>query len=187
MIIREIQIDGFGVFHDFSIQSFGKGINLIVGDNEAGKSTLLKFLKFTLFGYPKLKADRMNPLNGGQHQGQIRLILSSDREVILKRTGMDKIQLIDTKEGELPSEEWLPLTNQASSELFENIYAFSIDELINLESIEKSGVKDKIIRVLLTIVERYTQFTLMAECASKKASDVTAKIKELLIPGSSKN
>ena len=30
--------------------------------------------------------------------------------------------------------------------------------------------------VLLTIVERYTQFTLMAECASKKASDVTAKI-----------
>ena len=36
--------------------------------------------------------------------------------------------------------------------------------------------------VLLTIVERYTQFTLMAECASKKASDVTAKIKELLIP-----
>ena len=36
--------------------------------------------------------------------------------------------------------------------------------------------------VLLTIVERYTQFTLMAECASKKGSDVTAKIKELLIP-----
>ena len=40
--------------------------------------------------------------------------------------------------------------------------------------------------VLLTIVERYTQFTLMAECASKKASDVTAKIKELLIPSQDK-
>jgi transposase, IS30 family len=36
--------------------------------------------------------------------------------------------------------------------------------------------------VLLTIVERYTQFTLIAKCASKKASDITEKVKELLLP-----
>ena len=38
MIIREIHIDGFGIFNEFSIKNLDKGINILAGENEAGKS-----------------------------------------------------------------------------------------------------------------------------------------------------
>ncbi len=64
MIFKEIYVDGFGVFNTFN-RSLKKGINIIVGCNDAGKSTLQKFFKFTLFGYPTKNDERMPPLNGG--------------------------------------------------------------------------------------------------------------------------
>ncbi len=41
MILKEIHIDGFGIFHGFTLDGLDKGIHVIRGDNEAGKSTLL--------------------------------------------------------------------------------------------------------------------------------------------------
>ena len=49
MRIDRIHIDGFGVFHDKGVAGFQKGINVLYGPNEAGKSTLLDFIRFTLF------------------------------------------------------------------------------------------------------------------------------------------
>ena len=58
MIFKEIYIDGFGVFKTFN-RNLNKGVNIIVGCNEAGKSTLQKFFKFTLFGYPNKTDERI--------------------------------------------------------------------------------------------------------------------------------
>ena len=44
MIIKEIQINGFGKFDKTSI-NLNSGINVIKSNNETGKSTLVKFIK----------------------------------------------------------------------------------------------------------------------------------------------
>lgn len=44
MKISKIQINGFGNLHDKTLE-FSDGINLIHGQNEAGKSTLVYFIK----------------------------------------------------------------------------------------------------------------------------------------------
>jgi len=64
MKIRKLHIDGFGIFNDKKIEGFTKGVNLLYGPNEKGKSTLLDFFKFTLFDYPRLTADRRPPAPG---------------------------------------------------------------------------------------------------------------------------
>ncbi len=48
MIIRKIEIEGFGKFTDVSFE-FDKGMNLIYGNNEDGKTTLMSFVKMMLY------------------------------------------------------------------------------------------------------------------------------------------
>ena len=55
MIIRSVYIKEFGSIRDRRIE-FSDGLNIIEGDNESGKSTLLGFIKFMLYGLPKKAA-----------------------------------------------------------------------------------------------------------------------------------
>ena len=55
MIIRSVYIKEFGSIRDRRIE-FSNGLNIIEGDNESGKSTLLGFIKFMLYGLPKKAA-----------------------------------------------------------------------------------------------------------------------------------
>lgn len=52
MKITEIQIKNFGKFHNVNIRPL-PGINVIYGENEAGKSTLQQFISGMLFGVEK--------------------------------------------------------------------------------------------------------------------------------------
>ena len=56
MKILELHITEFGCLTDYHLH-LDEGINLLVGDNETGKSTVLLFIKFMLYGLPK----RPNP------------------------------------------------------------------------------------------------------------------------------
>ncbi len=51
MIIERIDIKSFGMITDMSLD-FSEDINVIVGRNEAGKSTVAAFIKYMLFGFP---------------------------------------------------------------------------------------------------------------------------------------
>ncbi|MFN2396922.1 MAG: ATP-binding protein [Bacteroidales bacterium] len=144
MIIKDIHIDGFGIFHDFSLTSLDKGVNIIVGNNETGKSTLLKFLRFTLFGYPRRIDQRMAPIHGGNHGGRINVLLSSGEEAIFERNGSDKIRLLRGSQEFNDVNSWNRSLGHASAGLYNNIYAFTLDELVGLASLEESGVEDKI-------------------------------------------
>lgn len=49
MIIEQLQIDSFG-FLKQQTYTFSRGLNIIEGENETGKSTLCLFIKFMLYG-----------------------------------------------------------------------------------------------------------------------------------------
>ena len=52
MRILKIEIEEFGKLSD-RLLLFGEGMNLIEGANESGKSTLLAFIRFALYGFPR--------------------------------------------------------------------------------------------------------------------------------------
>ena len=60
MRFADIHIDGFGKFQDVSF-SFDQGINVLYGENEAGKSTLHTFLRAMLFGLSKRPSGGKKP------------------------------------------------------------------------------------------------------------------------------
>jgi len=147
MILKEIHIDGFGIFNNFHLRDLETGISVLTGENEAGKSTLLKFLRYTLFGYPTRTHLRMEPLNGGVHGGRLKILLSSGKEILLERfSGKNGGPLSIHFDGKTLSDPilWNEMLGFAQGDLFNNVYAFSLDELMNLESLSTSEVENKI-------------------------------------------
>jgi len=144
MRITDIHIDGFGIFHNKDITGFTKGINVLYGPNEVGKSTLLDFLRFTLFGYPRTQADRRPPLRGGIHGGRVALLSSSGDELNVHRRG-NHIVLIDVNGVQLDNaNSYHRLMGNATIDLYQNVYAITLDELISIGKLSDSGMEDRI-------------------------------------------
>ncbi len=79
MIIKKINIAAFGKLHAQTIE-FSEGLNVIYGGNEAGKTTLHKFIEGMFFGFfktyskNKLYTDdyaKYTPWTSGEYQGSI--------------------------------------------------------------------------------------------------------------------
>ncbi len=59
MWIEEILVESFGAYGRFRIEGLGPGLTLIIGPNEAGKTTLMEFVRSIFFGFKK-KNSRSN-------------------------------------------------------------------------------------------------------------------------------
>lgn len=149
MRLSQLHIDGFGIFSDHTITGLQPGLNIVLGENEAGKSTLLQFIRFTLFGYPRPIEQRLPPVFGGAHGGRIKVITTDGTPVIMERSagypGDIQLHTADTTGDN--DDDWRRVLGHASGDLFENVYAFSLDELVGLESLSRSGVEDKIFSI----------------------------------------
>ncbi len=145
MKIDRIHIDGFGVFHDKNVNGFQKGVNVLYGPNEAGKSTLLDFIRFTLFEYPRYKDERRPPLAGGNHGGKLFLKDSSEQDFSIYRNGNGKDVVFEQNGQELESlQTYRSLIGNASIDLYKNVYAVTLDELLNVNQLSDSGMEDRI-------------------------------------------
>ncbi len=92
----------------------------------------------------------MAPLNGGTHGGRITALLQSGKEVIFERMGGGRggtIKIYSDNSSSQNAGPWFQLLGNASKDLYENVYAFSLNELSNLDALDKSGVEDKIFSV----------------------------------------
>ncbi|TVR79308.1 MAG: hypothetical protein EA409_09365 [Saprospirales bacterium] len=147
MIIKSIHIEGFGIFNDKKLDGFGQGLHLIYGENEAGKSTLLDFIQFTLSGYPRTRSQRRPPLSGGNHGGKIQFLDSQGREWELYHSGANRsISLFEVASGKRYDDErfFKELISDANEDIYKNIYAINLQELYDINSIQESGMKDRI-------------------------------------------
>lgn len=61
MKIRELYIDGFGHFHDQHIGPFLSPVVVLHGPNEAGKTTLLAFIRTIRLCYTRVAALQLRP------------------------------------------------------------------------------------------------------------------------------
>ncbi|SHJ92136.1 Uncharacterized protein YhaN [Geosporobacter subterraneus DSM 17957] len=91
MIIKKVKIGRFGKLKDKEID-FQRGLNLIYGENEAGKSTLQAFIKAMLYGMGSGKKDirendrkRYLPWSGEDAAGELYFEDAAEQEYLIKR------------------------------------------------------------------------------------------------------
>jgi len=148
MELREIHIDGFGIFCDNHITGLSSGLNVIYGPNEFGKSTLLEFVRRILFGFRASSATNPYPaLSGGAYGGRIVCQLASGNMVTISRKQGRSGGPVDiiTDSDELSGQEALhKIIGQISEGFYKNVYAIGLDELQLLKTLEEEEIKDHI-------------------------------------------
>lgn len=86
MKISNLKVNNFGKLNNKEIE-LNDGINIIYGENESGKSTLLKFITSMFYGISKNKNgkpiadyEKYTPWNNGEFSGKIKYKLDNEKE-----------------------------------------------------------------------------------------------------------
>lgn len=110
MIIKKLILTSFGKFQNKTVE-FKKGINLIYGENEAGKSTIHSFIEGMFYGFfkPYMKNkkytesyDKYFPWDNSSNYSGV-LILRDERQIRIERNFMknkDSVQVFYNETGE---------------------------------------------------------------------------------------
>lgn len=149
MYIQSFHIDGFGIFADVQVDNLPPGLTVFLGENEAGKSTCLEFLRTMLVGYPNARSREARrippPLRGGQPGGSLHLISEDQGEIRLtRRPGQDGgVLTLSNAEGD-PLESTLlqQLLFGINRDVYRNVFGFSLNELQTFESLSGDGVRN---------------------------------------------
>lgn len=141
-------VDGFGILRDFDQSDLPPGVTVLLGENEAGKSTLLAFVRAMLFGFPdgRSKERSYPPLLGGRHGGKLVLRDPSEALWVVQRFSDERKTLgVLRPDGSVGDAADLgDLLGGADAQLFKSVFAFGLDELQMLESLTGEGVRDRI-------------------------------------------
>lgn len=136
MKFEKIHITGFGVLQNQVFEDISPGLNIIEGANEAGKTTMLEFVRALFFGFAQRdkntnNAQRYLPKGGGAHGGWALLDSMHNGRIRVDRigdnssSGQSRVQLLDA-DRDIDIE---VLLTGADRLLYEQIFAFSLEEL----------------------------------------------------------
>ena len=124
MKITSIRIGSFGSKKDMETIEFSPGMNLIFGENESGKTTIMEFIRGTL---SPIKSRKVYPLQNKNDHGTVSLIMDDGSKKILKRE--------DKRSSEID-----PV-------LYRNIYAMTPEDLRDSNIISSDEIKSKFLTV----------------------------------------
>jgi uncharacterized protein YhaN len=71
MKIRDVQVGSFGVWHDLSLANLSEQVTVFYGPNEAGKTTLLQFIRAQLYGFTDERRQTYLTALGGRTGGSL--------------------------------------------------------------------------------------------------------------------
>ena len=107
MRIIDLHIVEFGSLKDLNL-TIGKGLTVIYGENESGKSTLWSFIKFMLYGLPKrgsIERERAVSRDGHRAAGRMTVqvgeeIYQIDRSLVDGARAAEKVSVSRVRDGE---------------------------------------------------------------------------------------
>ena len=149
MRIERIELDGFGRFHD-AHWTLDAGLTVLLGANEAGKTTLLNGLRALLFGFEATRDGRTwyPAVAGGRRGGRLVLLTAGGERWTVERHGErggGGALAVRAPNGNQGGQETLDrLLHGADRDLFNNIFAFGLSELQSLSSLSAEGVRGRI-------------------------------------------
>lgn len=152
MIINSLKIYGFGKLTDVEI-NLSEGINVIEGRNEAGKSTIMAFIRGVLFGFASRRNphERYEPIDGGRFGGVLFLSDENGEEYVIERIFTLKTAgdvAITLPSGEQAGEEKLPLIiGKINENVFRQVFSFGLMELQQIELLSDDQINDFIYHV----------------------------------------
>ncbi|MGH2402700.1 MAG: AAA family ATPase, partial [Candidatus Limnocylindria bacterium] len=149
MRVERLEIGGFGRFADVGWE-LQPGLTVMLGENEAGKTTLLNALRAILFGFESSRDGRAwyPALAGGRRGGRMVLLTAAGERWTVERYGQKGgagSLAVRAPTGNQGGQETLDrLLHGADRDLFNSIFAFGLGELQDFNSLGGEGVRGRI-------------------------------------------
>lgn len=144
MRIESINVDGFGVWHDTRIEPHA-GLTLVVGPNEAGKTTLLAFVRAMLFGF---ETNRYPALAGGRRGGWLDVATDDGRRYRVERYGdrggEGQLRVIDDAGVDRGPAGLRRILHSVEASVYRNVFAFRLEELTEFRGLTEGEVASRI-------------------------------------------
>jgi uncharacterized protein YhaN len=142
MKLTELHVDGFGVWNELRLRELSPSITVLYGPNEAGKTTLMHFLRAMLYGVTKERRERyLPPRSGGRPGGSLGLITDDgpfDIERYVERGDDDRGRVTVTlPDGDVQGDRLLRDALESVDErTYCNVFAIGLDEINELGALE---------------------------------------------------
>lgn len=150
MIIKSVNINSFGGIKNKKI-NFSNGLNIVYGENEAGKSTIQSFIKIWLYGFSSYKGKdyklneriKYTPNDGDNISGELNVI-HEDKEYIIRRTfGRTKKEDTSIIINSITGEEVQYINKEEPGKYFFNINRSTFINTVFIGQLGVSVKKDK--------------------------------------------
>jgi uncharacterized protein YhaN len=154
MKVKDVQIDGFGVWTGLSVDSLSEGMTLFYGPNEAGKTTLMQFVRAMLYGFTEERREKyLPPVHGGTPGGAIRVTGPGGGYEIRRRsqltdTGSTGQLSVTGQDGLSQGQHRLSsLLGQIDESIFTNVFAIGMRELQELSTLDDTAAADELYKL----------------------------------------
>lgn len=154
MRIVDLHVEGFGVWTDLHESELAE-LSVFYGPNEAGKTTLMQFVRSMFYGFTAQRRARyLPPLAGGSAGGRLSLV-ENDRTFTLTRLAdpapnvPESLSVSDAQEVLPPEPTLKSLLGGVDEAIYTNIFAFGLKEIQELATLGDSQVADELYALAL--------------------------------------
>ncbi|MFN6140325.1 MAG: ATP-binding protein [Planctomycetota bacterium] len=191
MKIRDVQIDGFGVWSGLSVDSMPEGMTVFYGPNEAGKTTLMNFLRTMFYGFtPERRARYLPPVHGGKPGGAMRVTGPGGGYEISRRATLNDASVfgqltVTSSDGITQGQHRLTsLLGNVDESIFTNVFAIGLRELQELSTLDDTAAADELYKLSsgldrVSLVDVIRQLRT-ARSTIASASDESAQLQSML-------
>ncbi len=156
MKITDVQVDGFGVWKGLTVESLSNEITVFCGQNEAGKTTLMQFIRSMMFGFsPDRLGKYTPPVYGGLAGGSIDIntptgVFEVQRHVDPNRHSdpIGDLAVTDTHDGSVHGRAQLSsLLSDIDESIFNNVFAIGLREIQELGALNSTAAAEHLYRL----------------------------------------
>lgn len=180
--LQRIKIDSFGAFSNKVVGPFGPRLNVVFGQNEAGKTTLASFVGGVLFGWEEARGSRntYKPINA-ERAGSL-FFVEDEGDGPQDERILSRVRNSDGLQGDAS------LVADIDKETFQTMFSLTSDELRTLRNTTDvtaklltagSGTGASPAHALATVQERLAEYTSRAAGIEHSIANLTAQQSDL--------
>jgi uncharacterized protein YhaN len=155
MRIKQIDIDGFGVWNGLKLEELADHATVVYGPNEAGKTTLMQFVRAVLYGFtPERRKRYLPPVNGGKPGGRLRLANEFGAFTVNRYSqpgdapdDEGHVEIIDDRNEPRDASQIDALLAGVDEPTYNNVFAVGLKEIQELGSLDDTAAADYLYRL----------------------------------------
>ncbi len=161
MRITRLEVAGYGIWSGLRVEDFGPGLNVIYGPNEAGKTTLLEFLRWVLYGTTPQRRRYLPPLHGGTAGGSLHLATANGTLEIARYcpdpadAGHGQTSIRSADGAQHGTDLLASLLAGVDEATFRNVFAVSLRELQELAALGDTQAADLLYNLSIGVDGRW--------------------------------